>query len=468
MWRAAVLFSFVVAPAVRAADPVTFTGSIKSILARRCEMCHNAKLSSGKVSVVSRQSLIDSGAVVAGNPDGSLLLSVISGEKPRMPKGGLPLSTEQVNLIRRWIAEGAPDDPGGPATKSDVKTTWWSLRPLTAIGVPQIVDPWVKTPIDAFLLQKLRDHNLSPSPEADRRTLVRRLYFDLLGLPPAPAEIDSFVRDASPAAYERLVRPSTRFARYGERWARHWLDVVHYGDSHGYDKDKPRPNAWPYRDYVIRALNEDKPYARFIQEQIAGDVLYPDDPEAFVATGFLAAGPWDFVGHQELREGTVEKDNTRLLDRDDMVATTISTFNSMTAQCARCHNHKFDPIPQQDYYNLQAVFAGIDRADRPYDEDPAIYTATAGNCCDEKQADPDPTATAAGQGGVRIQSGDCRSGFRDSGRWTADCAYRRTEDHGGCGHKRRNWKSAGARTAKRRQKLVDAIVGPETYAAIEH
>ena len=163
--------------------------------------------------------------------------------------------------------------------------------------------------------------------------------------------------------------------RYGERWGRHWLDVAHYGESHGYDKDKPRRNAWPYRDYVISAFNQDKPYARFVEEQLAGDVLWPDDPQATVATGFIAAGPWDFVGHAELREGTTDKDITRLLDRDDMVQTTMSAFVSMTAHCARCHDHKFDPIPQEDYYSLQAVFAGVDRADRPYDADPKIYAA---------------------------------------------------------------------------------------------
>ena len=156
---------------------------------------------------------------------------------------------------------------------------------------------------------------------------------------------------------------TARVARYGERWARHWLDVIHYGESHGYDKDKPRVNAWPYRDYVIQSLNDDKPYSRFIEEQIAGDVLFPNNPQAFVATGFIAAGPWDFVGHQELREGTIDKDMTRVLDRDDMVATTISTFTSMTAHCARCHDHSSIRFPAE-YYNLQAVFAGVDRADK--------------------------------------------------------------------------------------------------------
>ena len=153
---------------------------------------------------------------------------------------------------------------------------------------------------------------------------------------------------------------------YGERWGRHWLDVVHYGDTHGYDKDKVRPNAWPYRDYVIRSLNDDKPYGRFVEEQIAGDVLYPGTADGVIATGFLVAGPFDYVGQIEVAEGTLAKAITRNLDRDDMVTTTIGTFNSMTAQCARCHNHKFDPVTQEDYYSLQAVFSGIDRADRPY------------------------------------------------------------------------------------------------------
>lgn len=204
-----------------------------------------------------------------------------------------------------------------------------------------------------------------PAPEADRATLIRRLTFDFHGLPPTPAEVAAFVHDRRPDAYELLVDRLLASPRYGERWGRHWLDVVHYGDTHGYDKDKRRSNAWPYRDYVIRALNADKPYARFVQEQIAGDVLFPADPDAVAATGFIAAGPWDFVGHVELREGTVDKLKARLLDRDDMLSNAIGTFVSMTVHCARCHDHKFDPIKQEDYYRLQAVFAGVDRADRP-------------------------------------------------------------------------------------------------------
>jgi uncharacterized protein DUF1553/uncharacterized protein DUF1549/F5/8 type C domain-containing protein len=243
--------------------------------------------------------------------------------------------------------------------------TWWSLKPLTRPPVPETKTK-PKNPIDAFIETGLEAKGLTPSPEADRVTLIRRLSYDLLGLPPTPAEIDEFVNDKTPDAYLQLVRRMLASPRYGERWGRHWLDVVHYGDTHGYDKDKRRDHAWPYRDYVIRAFNSDKPYDRFVREQLAGDVLYPNDPDGTIATGFVVAGPWDFVGQVELREGTVDKEKTRAIDRDDMVANTVSTFMSLTAHCARCHNHKFDPIPTSDYYRLQAVFAGVERGDRTY------------------------------------------------------------------------------------------------------
>ena len=256
----------------------------------------------------------------------------------------------------------------GAAARADEETSanWWSLVPLAEVSIPRIDDPWIRTPVDAFVLAKLREQGLAPSAEADRRTLIRRLSYDLHGLPPAPEEIDAFLTDTSDDAFGDLVDRLLGSPRYGERWGRYWLDVVHFGESHGYDKDKPRPNAWPYRDYVIDSLNRDKPYDRFVAEQVAGDVLYPDDPRLIAATGFIAAGPWDFVGHAELREDTVDKDIARSNDRDDMVANTMSTFLSLTVHCARCHDHKFDPIRQEDYYALQAVFAGVDRADRPY------------------------------------------------------------------------------------------------------
>ena len=181
--------------------------------------------------------------------------------------------------------------------------------------------------------------------------------------------MSAFLKSKSSDAYTKVVDRLLASPRYGERWARHWLDVVHYADTQGNDQDRPRPNAWPYRDYLIRSFNEDKPYARFVQEQLAGDVLFPDDPQGVVATGFIAAGPWDESSQKFIVEDTVDKKIARNLDRDDMVMTTMSTFVSSTAHCARCHNHKFDPISQTDYYRLQAVFAGVDRAERPYDLD---------------------------------------------------------------------------------------------------
>ena len=254
------------------------------------------------------------------------------------------------------------------------KTNWWSLKPLERPSVPRDPHaiPGSDNPIDAFIQAKLAEKQLHSSPEADRPTLIRRLHFDLLGLPPTPGEIEAFIHDPDPLAYERLVDRLLASPHYGERWARHWLDVVHYGDTHGYDKDKPRPNAWPYRDYVIRAFNADKPYARFVQEQLAGDVLFPFTRDGIEALGFIAAGPWDLIGHEEVPESKIDGKVARHLDRDDMVANTMQTFTSFTVHCAQCHNHKFDPITQEDYYSLQAVFAALDRTNKKYDTDPAV------------------------------------------------------------------------------------------------
>jgi Protein of unknown function (DUF1553)/Protein of unknown function (DUF1549) len=259
--------------------------------------------------------------------------------------------------------------------------TWWSLAPIQRPSIPRVQhSTWMRTPIDAFILAALEAKGLSPAAEADRVTLIRRLSFDLHGLPPTPEEIEAFAKDSSPDAYDRLVERLLASPRFGERWARHWLDVAHYGDTHGYDKDKRRDHAWPYRDYVIRSFNADKRHDLFILEQLAGDVLFPNEADAVIATGFIAAGPWDFVGHVELREGTVDKEKTRLLDRDDMVASTMGTFASLTVHCARCHDHKFDPIPRRDYYRLQAVFAGVDRGDRAIktgQKQPLVYAIVA-------------------------------------------------------------------------------------------
>lgn len=254
------------------------------------------------------------------------------------------------------------------------KTNWWSLQPLRRPALPDNHrgSERIRNPIDAFVLAKLAEKGLHHSPEANRRTLIRRVYFDLAGLPPTPAEVDAFLADPETDAYEHLVDRLLSSPRYGERWARHWLDVVHYGETHGYDKDQPRPNAWPYRDYVIRSLNEDKPFARFVEEQVAGDTLFPETRDGIEGLGFLAAGPWDLIGHAEVPESKIDGKVARHLDRDDMVVNTIQTFNSLTVQCAQCHYHKFDPISQDDYYSLQAVFSAIDRADQKYDLDPAV------------------------------------------------------------------------------------------------
>ncbi len=360
---------------VRAADEMLFRKQVAPLLERHCLRCHGQKIQRGGLSLATAANLTaggDSGpAFTPGRPSESRLLEMVSGEKPKMPKKAPPLKLEQVAVLREWIAQGARWPEGLQLSeRKESNETWWSLRPLVRPAVPAAKAVGrVRTPIDGFILHRLEQRGMKPSAEADRRTLIRRLYFDLLGLPPEPADIDAFVREPAPDAYERLVDRLLASPRYGERWARHWLDVVHYGDTHGYDKDKVRPHAWPYRDYVIRAFNEDRPYWRFIKEQIAGDVFYPDTRDGITGLGFLAAGPWDFVGQVELREGTLDKKITRNLDRDDMVATVMNTFTSLTVQCARCHDHKFDPITQEDYYSLQAVFAAVDRADRPYKVD---------------------------------------------------------------------------------------------------
>jgi hypothetical protein len=236
---------------------------------------------------------------------------------------------------------------------------------------------------------------MAPSPPADRRTLIRRVTFDLTGLPPTPEEIDAFLADPSPDAYEKVVDRLLASPAHGERWARHWMDVVHFAETHGNDQDVPRENAWPYRDYLVRAFNEDRPYQRFVREQVAGDILYPDDPQALVATGFLAAGPWDESSQKDIRDDTIDKKIAQTLDRDDMVTTTLSAFSSTTIHCARCHNHKFDPITQEEYYSLQAVFAGIDRANRTYDPDPRVASTRAALMQQKKDLeDVGPTRTS--------------------------------------------------------------------------
>ena len=340
-----------------------FEKQVVPILEQACLSCHNAHETKGDLDLSTRAAAIGFEAgIVPGNPDASLLIEVVSGPKPEMPKKADPLSDAQVKILREWIAAGAPwpeertlaDNP-----KRDLG--WWSLRPIAKVDAPHAREG--RHPVDAFVDAMLREKGLRPVPEADPVTLIRRVTYDLTGLPPTPEEVDAFVaRPDWEATVDRLLASPA----FGEKFARHWLDVARYAETHGYDKDKPRTNAWPYRDYVIRSFNDDKPFSRFVQEQVAGDVLFPEEPDGVVALGFLAAGPWDLIGHIEVGEAKVDGRIAKHLDRDEMVSAVFNGFQSTTVQCAQCHHHKFDPIRMEDYYRLHAVFAAVDRADRVY------------------------------------------------------------------------------------------------------
>ena len=359
--------------------PVDFARDVRPILEKRCFSCHGPDRQESDLRLDRRADAFKGGenglAIAPGKSGESPLVERIAGKDAdlRMPPKGELLSADQVALIRAWIDQGAnwPDELADAAISG---RDHWSLKPLARPPVPVLEQPApTGNPIDAFVRARLKQNGLHPSPEADRRTLLRRVTFDLTGLPPTPAEAATFLADSAPDSYERLVDRLLASPRYGERWARHWIDVAHFAETHGNDQDRPRPNAWPYRDYLIRAFNEDKPYDRFVSEQVAGDVLYPDQPQAIAALGFLAAGPWDESSLQSIVDDTVDKRIAQVLDRDDVITTVMSAFTSTTVHCARCHNHKFDPISQADYYSLQAVFSGVDKAERRYDPDPAVH-----------------------------------------------------------------------------------------------
>jgi hypothetical protein len=372
-----------------------FESRIRPVLVEKCHQCHSKSSAKPKGGLLldTRAGIRNGGnsgpAVVPGDVEASLLYQAITGSDgvdPMPPKG--KLSAAVVADFRQWIKSGAPDPReglgytaaasgrnSGKVSSVAQSREWWSLYPLNKPAVPVVAGDWAawaRTPIDAFVLATLRKQGLRPSAEADRRTLIRRLYFDLTGLPPRPEEVVQFTSDDAPGAYERLVDRLLSSPQYGERRARHWMDVVHFAETHGHDQDRIRPNAWPYRDYLIASFNHDTPYGRFVQEQIAADAIYPDEPKLTVALGMIASGPWDESSLRDIRDDSIDRQIGYYIDRDDMVATVISTFSSVTIQCARCHEHKFDPISQDDYYSLQAVFAGVDKAERGYDADPAI------------------------------------------------------------------------------------------------
>lgn len=309
----------------------------------------------------------DSGSVLKpGQPDDSLLLKrVAAGEMP--PKGRTKLSADECELVRSWITAGAkwaadPIDPFLYTSDRRAGYNWWSLQPLRVVEPPSATDStWPINPIDNFILHCLQQAGLQPSPPADRRTLIRRLSFDLLGLPPTPEEVGEFVNDSDPRAYEKLVERLLDSPHYGERWARHWLDIVRFGESQGFERNKLRPSVWKYRDFVVEAFNSDLPYDDFIRWQIAGDVLRPDDPLTVIASGFLALGPYDLTAYNN---GTLDmRAFAREEELEGLVGTVGQTFIGLTINCGRCHDHKFDPITQREFYQISAALGGTYQGD---------------------------------------------------------------------------------------------------------
>jgi cytochrome c553 len=335
-------------------DSAYFQREVRPILEKSCLGCHGVGTQLSHFDLRSREAVLKGGTrgpgLVPGKARESLLYKMVSGIRgPQMPPGG-KLPAAQVRTLQRWIDGGAPWSDDAISTAKE--QVWWSFKAPSPPAVPAIKDAWIRNPIDAFVLQKLHASGLSPSPPAPRRALIRRAYLDLTGLPPTPEEAQAFEADRSPDAWEKVVDRLLASPHYGERWGRHWLDLVRYADSSGFEGDKDRPLAWRYRDYVINAFNQDKPYTEFMREQIAGDEIRPEDPQAWIATGYLACGPQD----------QVQKDaKTRADEMDDLVSTTGSVFLGLTVACARCHDHKYDPIKQTDYYRLSALFAPTER-----------------------------------------------------------------------------------------------------------
>ncbi|MCS7025371.1 MAG: PSD1 and planctomycete cytochrome C domain-containing protein [Bryobacteraceae bacterium] len=347
---------------------------VSEILAANCLTCHGEKIKMSGLDLRTRESMLKGGhkgpAIVPGDPNRSPLFRHASGlDQPVMPPGK-KLQSWQLTVLSRWIATGAPLDKPIAASSdlsqsmaaleerpiTEEERQFWSFLPVKRVTPPVPANrAWVKNPIDSFLLKAMEEKNLRPSAETNKRSLVRRAYLDLWGLPPTPAQVQEFLGDSRPDAFERLIDKLLDSPHYGERWARHWLDLARYADSGGFEYDRDRPHAWRYRDWVIRAFTNDLPYDEFARLQIAGDEIAPGDPDALIATGFLRHGP----------EANIKTELTRMDELDDILSTTTSVFLGMTVGCARCHNHKFDPIPQKDYYRMQAVFFSTKHEDVP-------------------------------------------------------------------------------------------------------
>lgn len=346
-------------PPTTKADDAALPKKAASLLGLRCLSCHNPTKKAGGIDLSTRNAALNSQAFVPQDAEQSRIVKqVVAGKMP--PDGRLPEA--EITLLKRWIGVGAAYAQEPLVEIKPTQKPLWSFQPVRHPAVPHSrFDALSGNPIDRFLFATLEKRGLKPSPPADRPALLRRVTLDLTGLPPTPEEVKAFVEDSSPTAYTKVVDRLLASPAYGERWGRHWLDVVRYGESHGYEQNHLRPNAWPYRDYVIRAFNQDKPFDQFVTEQLAGDIVGKGDPDVEVATGFLVAGIHDTVGNST-EEGTRIK---RASDLDDMVSTTGAAFLGLTLNCAKCHDHKFDPIPTRDYYRLCAVFAGVQHGDRP-------------------------------------------------------------------------------------------------------
>jgi mono/diheme cytochrome c family protein len=343
-----------------AARKVDYAKDVQPILAKNCYSCHGEKKQQSGFRLDRKADAFKGGelgkAIVPGKSAESPLVRYVAGIDPdvKMPPKGDRLTAEQVGVLRAWIDQGADWREGGATVDP---RSHWAFKPPVKSPLPTVSNPkWVRTPIDAFILARLDKEGLKPSPEADRITLLRRLHLDLTGLPPSVAEVDAFLADKSDKAYEKAVERLLESPHYGERWARHWLDAARYADSDGYEKDKSR-QVWFYRDWVVNAFNRDLPYDRFIIEQFAGDLLPNATQDQLVATGFLR--------HSMLNEeGGVDPEQFRMdamFDRIDAVGKAVL---GLTIACAQCHNHKFDPLTQEEYYKLFAYLNNDHEAQR--------------------------------------------------------------------------------------------------------
>ena len=363
-------------PLTARAEGPDFRKDIAPLLERRCVRCHQPGIAKGGISIATPSDLRDSGYLVPGEPGQSELLNLVTsaadGQSARMPKEGKPLAAQEVLLLREWIAHGA-EWPADVVLKEPSKANknWWSLQPLALVSPPVLTiqqstpsssqpQLWQRNPIDAFIWARLAEHNLEPSPPAEPRTLLRRVTYDLTGLPPTETAVAAFEADHSDAAFESVVNALLDSPAYGEHWGRHWLDVVRFGESNGFERNVLHGNAWPFRDYVIQSFNSDKPYDQLVREHLAGDVVGNGDLAIETGLAFLVTGPYDNVGQNDPAQTAIIRANTI----DEIVRATSEGFLGVTVGCARCHNHKFDPISQQDYHRFAAVFSGVRHGDR--------------------------------------------------------------------------------------------------------